>query len=57
MRPTVSCVQAMLLIGLVLQNDMRPQASWMLIGSTVRIAESLGLHKAKDSDSPHRLLW
>jgi hypothetical protein len=57
MRPTLSCVQAMLLIGLVLQNDMRPQASWMLMGSTVRMADSLGLHKAKDCDSPHRLLW
>lgn len=57
MRPTISCVQALLLIGLVLQNDMRPQAAWMLIGTTVRMAESLGLHKAKDSESPQRLLW
>lgn len=57
MRPAVACVQALLLIGLVLQNDMCPQAAWMLIGTTVRMAESLGLHKVKDDKSPDRLLW
>jgi hypothetical protein len=36
MRPTVHCVQAILLIILVLQNDMRPQAAWMLLGVIVR---------------------
>jgi hypothetical protein len=57
MRPTLHCVQAKLLIGLVLQNDMRPQAAWMLLGATVRMAQSLGLHKAKDDTSIQRLLW
>jgi hypothetical protein len=57
MRPTVHCVQARLLIGLVLQNDMRPQAAWMLLGDTIRMAQSLGLHKVKDDESLHRLLW
>jgi hypothetical protein len=57
MRPTVQCVQARLLIGLVLQNDMRPQAAWMLLGDTIRMAQSLGLHKVRDGESLHRLLW
>lgn len=57
MQPSVHCVQAMLLIGLVLQNDMRPQAAWMLLGNTIRMAQSLGLHKAKDGESVQRLLW
>lgn len=57
MRPSNLCVQAMLLLGFCLQNDMRPQASWLLLGTTVRMAQSLGLHKARESESSKRLLW
>lgn len=57
LRPSILCVQAMLLVGLVLQNDMRPQAAWAHLGMTIRMAQSLGLHKAEAGESTQRLLW
>lgn len=57
MRPTYLCVQALLLIGNILQNDMQPQAAWTLLGMTIRAAQGLGLHKTGDDQSPQRLLW
>lgn len=57
MRPSNLGVQSMLLLGFVLQNEMRPQAAWLLLGTTVRMAQSLGLHKAQNGESSQRLLW
>ncbi|TVY51187.1 hypothetical protein LCER1_G007576 [Lachnellula cervina] len=40
------------------QNDMKPEAAWMLLGTTARMAQSLGLHEnQKDSPSPRTKLW
>jgi len=33
------------LIGNVLQNSMQSEAAWVLLGTTVRLAQSKGLHK------------
>ncbi|OBR05624.1 Fungal specific transcription factor [Colletotrichum higginsianum IMI 349063] len=44
-RPSKEAVQTLLLLGNVLQNDMKPQAAWVLGGTTIRLAQCLGLHR------------
>ncbi|TVY32581.1 hypothetical protein LSUB1_G007782 [Lachnellula subtilissima] len=57
-RPSLSCILTLLVLGTFLQNDMKPEAAWMLLGTTARMAQSLGLHeKQKDSPSPRTKLW
>ncbi|KAI3550016.1 fungal specific transcription factor [Colletotrichum abscissum] len=52
--PSKEAVQTLLLLGNVLQNDMKPQAAWVLGGTTIRLAQCLGLHKktARPPKSP-----
>ncbi|KAG5951505.1 hypothetical protein E4U53_002954 [Claviceps sorghi] len=45
-RPSLESIQALLLTGFVLLNDMKAEASWALTGLTCRLAQSLGLHRA-----------
>lgn len=60
----------MLLVGFVLLNDMKAEASWALLGLTCRLAQSLGLHlpatqasrdsspaQAHNKDMVKRRLW
>ncbi|RAL66828.1 hypothetical protein DID88_007611 [Monilinia fructigena] len=57
-QPSLLCVQALLLLGNVLQNDTKPETAWMLLGTTARMAQSLGIHTPKHKDSsPSRKLW
>lgn len=44
-QPYKEAIQALLLIGNVLQNDMKPQAAWSLAGMTIRLAQCLGIHR------------
>ena len=44
LRPTLHVVQTYLLILIVLQNDSEPDAAWALIGTIMRLAQSIGLH-------------
>ncbi|KAG5921697.1 hypothetical protein E4U42_005730 [Claviceps africana] len=46
LRPSFDSIQALLLTGFVLLNDMKAEASWALTGLTCRLAQSLGLHRA-----------
>ncbi|KAJ2901439.1 uncharacterized protein MKZ38_001869 [Zalerion maritima] len=70
LRPTLDSIQAMLLTGFVLLNDMKAEASWALLGLTCRLAQSLGLHlpstqtsranspaEAQSKDMVRRRLW
>ncbi|TVY48430.1 hypothetical protein LOCC1_G000886 [Lachnellula occidentalis] len=60
-------LQALLILGFVLANDMKAEASWALIGLTCRLAQALGLHRGPHenarvpqptaSDLPRRKLW
>ncbi|KAH9903553.1 fungal-specific transcription factor domain-containing protein [Xylariomycetidae sp. FL2044] len=50
LRPNLDSIQALLLTGFVLLNDMKAEASWALIGMTCRLAQSLGLHRALASE-------
>ncbi|RDA92027.1 hypothetical protein CP533_0994 [Ophiocordyceps camponoti-saundersi (nom. inval.)] len=49
LRPSFDSIQALLLIGFVLLNDMKAEASWALLGLTARLAQSLGLHRQRPS--------
>jgi hypothetical protein len=51
-QPSKEAVQTLLLLGNVLQNDMKPQAAWVLGGSTIRLAQCLGLHKRTNNQPP-----
>ncbi|KAH7129024.1 c6 zinc finger domain-containing protein [Dactylonectria macrodidyma] len=44
-QPSAFTLQTLLLLGSALQNDMKPQAAWVLGGTTVRLAQCLGVHK------------
>lgn len=37
-------LRALIILGHVLQNDGNPQAAWILGGSTIRMAVTLGVH-------------
>jgi hypothetical protein len=43
--PFKEALQTLLLLSYVLQNDMKPQAAWVLQGSTIRLALCVGIHK------------
>ncbi|RCI15359.1 hypothetical protein L249_6505 [Ophiocordyceps polyrhachis-furcata BCC 54312] len=49
LRPSFDSIQALLLLGFVLLNDMKAEASWALLGLTSRLAQSLGLHRQRPS--------
>ncbi|KAF4972855.1 hypothetical protein FSARC_681 [Fusarium sarcochroum] len=44
--PSKRLIQALLVLGHVLQNDMNPRAAWILGGTTIRLALSVGLHQS-----------
>ncbi|KAI2621855.1 fungal-specific transcription factor domain-containing protein [Xylaria nigripes] len=50
LRPNLESIQALLLTGFVLLNDMKAEASWAIIGMTCRLAQSLGLHRTITQD-------
>lgn len=57
-RPSLLCIQTSLILGNVLQNDMKPETAWMLLGTTARMAQSLGLHEEQNSlSSPGQKIW
>lgn len=57
LRPTIESVQAFLILGNVLQNDGQPDAAWVLLGTTIRLAQSIGLHQSKEEDIYGKNLW
>ncbi|KAG0647645.1 Repressor of drug resistance 1 [Hyphodiscus hymeniophilus] len=66
-RPSLESLQALLILGFVLSNDMRAEASWAILGLTCRLAQALGLHRGPHesarisntaaNDLPRRKLW
>ncbi|CAL3972209.1 unnamed protein product [Diplocarpon coronariae] len=66
-RPSLESLQALVILGFVLANDMKAEASWALLGLTCRLAQALGLHRGPHeggraplpaaSDLPRRKLW
>lgn len=50
LRPNLDSIQALLMTGFVLLNDMKAEASWALLGLTTRLAQSLGLDRSPPLD-------
>ncbi|KAI1387611.1 c6 zinc finger domain-containing protein [Hypoxylon trugodes] len=46
-RPSKETIQTLLILGNVLQDDMKPQAAWALVGTTIRLAQSLGMNTCR----------
>lgn len=42
-------IQTMLVVGNTLQNNGQSEAAWALLGTTVRLAQTLGLHTEKST--------
>lgn len=43
LRPTFECIQTLLLLTVELQNDHQLSAAWALLGTTARLAQSIGI--------------
>ncbi|KAL2832524.1 hypothetical protein BDW59DRAFT_157347 [Aspergillus cavernicola] len=43
-RPSFDVVQSLLILGNTLQNNGQSDAAWALLGTTIRLAQTLGLH-------------
>lgn len=63
-RPSLEVIQTLLILGHVLQNQGQSDATWAMLGLTVRLAQTLGLHTDKGANkySEHvqwtrRKLW
>jgi hypothetical protein len=54
LRPTFETIQAMVITGFVLINDMKAEASWAMLGLCCRLAVSLGLHRPCRDDGSIR---
>jgi hypothetical protein len=44
LKPTLTVIQTYLLIVIVLQNESEADGAWALIGTVMRLAQSIGLH-------------
>ena len=49
---TLESVQTLLVLGNVISNNMNAGTAWNLLGITVRLAQSLGLHQACPPPTP-----
>ncbi|OQE36170.1 hypothetical protein PENCOP_c012G07379 [Penicillium coprophilum] len=48
-RPSLDTIQALLIIGNTLQNMGQSDAAWALLGTTVRLAQTMGLHTERSN--------
>ncbi|RSL43557.1 hypothetical protein CEP54_015045 [Fusarium duplospermum] len=53
--PSKRLLQALVILGHVLQNDMNPRGAWVLGGTTIRLALSMGLHQPVSAQDSFRL--
>ncbi|KAH8883311.1 hypothetical protein GQ53DRAFT_732486 [Thozetella sp. PMI_491] len=44
-RPSLDTIQALLVIGNLLENKGQSEGAWALLGTTTRLAQSMGLHR------------
>ncbi|KAJ5597524.1 hypothetical protein N7537_007608 [Penicillium hordei] len=48
-RPSLDIIQALLILGNTLQNMGQSDAAWALLGTTIRLAQTMGLHTEKST--------
>lgn len=46
-RPSLHVIQALVIIGNTILNNGQSNAAWTLLGTTTRLAQTLGLHTEK----------
>lgn len=51
-QPTLETIQTLLILGNVISNNMNAGISWSLLGLTIRLAQSLGLHRSCPDSTP-----
>lgn len=56
-QPTMEVVQALLMIGMALQNCGQSDGAWVLLGLNYRLAQTLGLHLLDPKDGQGAMLW
>ncbi|TFB01423.1 hypothetical protein CCMA1212_007001 [Trichoderma ghanense] len=63
LHPSLDAVQTLLIIGTVLQDVGQSDGAWVMMGTTVRVAQALGLHlqsvseQSEDGARRKRALW
>lgn len=50
--PSLDIIQALLILGNTLQNLGQSEGAWVLLGTTVRLAQALGLHMESVRQKP-----
>ncbi|KAF2717381.1 hypothetical protein K431DRAFT_315811 [Polychaeton citri CBS 116435] len=53
-QPSLDTVQAMLIVEYVIANDSNPGVAWNLLASTIRQAQSIGLHVLNENNMPEQ---
>ncbi|KAJ5131646.1 hypothetical protein N7448_005804 [Penicillium atrosanguineum] len=48
-RPSLDIIQALLILGNTMQNMGQSDAAWALLGTTVRLAQTMGLHTERST--------
>ncbi|KAI3109467.1 transcriptional regulator family: Fungal Specific TF [Penicillium roqueforti] len=48
-RPSLDIIQALLILGNTLQNMGQSDAAWALLGTTIRLAQTMGLHTERST--------
>lgn len=51
-QPTLETIQTLLVLGNVLSNNMNAGVAWSLMGLTVRLAQSIGVHRRCPESTP-----
>ncbi|KAI9708351.1 MAG: hypothetical protein M1820_004055 [Bogoriella megaspora] len=49
-------IQNLLVLGNVISNNMNPGVAWSLLGLTIRLSQSLGLHRSCPPNTPEKLM-
>ncbi|ETN41502.1 uncharacterized protein HMPREF1541_03438 [Cyphellophora europaea CBS 101466] len=56
-RPSLEAVQALLMVGMALQNVGQSDGAWALLGLNFRLAQTLGLHLLSPDEGAGATLW
>lgn len=56
-QPNLEVIQALLMIGMALQNCGQSDGAWALLGLNYRLAQTLGLHTLEADDGQGGMLW
>ncbi|KAF2759941.1 hypothetical protein EJ05DRAFT_484823 [Pseudovirgaria hyperparasitica] len=55
-QPTMETIQTLLILGNVISNNMNAGVAWSLMGLTVRLSQSIGLHRRCPDTTPAEVM-